>query len=219
MAHIAGLVAGGAHPSPVPHADVVTSTTHKTLRGPRGGLVLCRKEHAAAVDKAVFPGLQGGPLVHSIAAKAVAFREAASPEFGEYAARIVANARRLARLLEDRGFPAVSGGTDNHLFLLDLTARGLTGREAEQSLERAGITVNKNAVPFDRLGPVVTSGIRIGTPLVTTRGMGEAEMDEIGAAIAKVLDRCGQAGVEAEVRETVGALCRRHPFYAHLVVP
>lgn len=217
MAHIAGLVAGGSHPSPVPYADLVTSTTHKTLRGPRGGLVLCRRQYAEAVDKAVFPGLQGGPLMHTVAAKAVAFREAASSEFRDYARRIVENASALCARLSERGYRAVSGGTDNHLFCLDLTAREITGLDAERSLDRAGITVNKNAIPFDARGPFVTSGVRIGTPIVTTRGMGLPEMAEVGDAIARVLDRCGDAAVEAEVRDAMRALCGRFPFYSHLL--
>lgn len=217
MAHIAGLVAGGAHPSPVPYADVVTSTTHKTLRGPRGGLVLCRKEHAEAIDKAVFPGLQGGPLMHTVAAKAVAFQEAMAPEFKVYARRIVENASGLAAHLMRSGYPVVSGGTDNHLFCLDLTSKELTGLDAERCLDRAGITVNKNAIPFDARGPFVTSGIRIGTPIVTTRGMGPAEMTQIGEAIVRVLGSCGDAGVEAEVREAMRVLCGRFPFYRHLL--
>lgn len=217
MAHIAGLVAGGVHPNPVPHADVVTSTTHKTLRGARGGLILCRAGHAEAVDKAVFPGLQGGPLMHAIAAKAVTFREAATEEFREYARRIVANARRLASELSERGHRIVSGGTDTHLFLLDLSPTGVTGLDAEQSLDRARISVNKNAIPYDTRGPFVTSGIRIGTPIVTTRGMGSAEMEEIAGAIARVLERCGDEGVERDVRGIVQGLCQRFPFYAHLL--
>ncbi len=219
MAHIAGLVAGGAHPSPVPYADIVTTTTHKTLRGPRGGMVLCRREHAEAVDKAVFPGLQGGPLMHSIAAKAVSFREAAAPEFREYAHRIVACARRLAETLVGRGYSLVSGGTDNHLFCVDLTAKGLTGLDAEKCLDRAGITVNKNAIPYDPRSPFVTSAVRIGTPIVATRGMGPAEMDEIAAHIDRALSACGDAAVEGEVRGGVRELCRRFPFYAHLLRP
>ncbi|GAB4267097.1 MAG: hypothetical protein Kow0092_20340 [Deferrisomatales bacterium] len=219
MAHIAGLVAGGAHPSPVPYADVVTSTTHKTLRGPRGGLVLCRQVHAEAIDKAVFPGLQGGPLVHSIAAKAVAFREASTEAFRVYARRIVDNARRMARALMDRGYAVVSGGTDNHLFLVDLTPTGVTGLDAEQSLDRAGITLNKNAIPFDTRGPFVTSGVRIGTPIVTTRGMGPEEMDEIAALIDEGLRHCGDAVVEGRLRERVRELCSRFPFYSRAEPP
>jgi len=219
MAHIAGLVAGGAHPNPVPFADIVTSTTHKTLRGPRGGLVLCRQEHAAAVDKAVFPGLQGGPLVNSVAAKAVAFREAMTDEFRAYARRVVENAAQLASAMQSRGYAVVSGGTDNHLFLLDLTDAGVTGLDAERSLDRAGIFLNKNAIPYETRSPFVTSGIRLGTPIVATRGMGGAEMEEIADAIARVLARCGDAAVEAEVRDSVRALCRRFPFYTHLLLP
>ncbi len=217
MAHIAGLVAGGAHPNPVPYADIVTTTTHKTLRGPRGGMVLCRAEHAEAVDKAVFPGLQGGPLMHAVAAKAVAFREADTDAFRAYARAVVDNARRMADALSGRGHRVVSGGTDNHLFLLDLTESGVTGLEAEQSLDRAGITVNKNAIPYDTRGPFVTSGIRIGTPIVTTRGMGVDEMDQIADAIARVLERCGDPHTEASVREVVRELCGRFPFYSHLL--
>jgi glycine hydroxymethyltransferase len=217
MAHIAGLVAGGAHPNPVPFADIVTTTTHKTLRGPRGGMVLCKAKYAKAVDKAVFPGLQGGPLVHSIAAKAVAFREAMTPAFSGYAHRIVANAKRLSEMFIAAGYKVVSGGTDNHLFLLDLSDREITGSMAEQSLDRAGITVNKNAVPYDKRPPTVTSGIRIGTPIVTTRGMGPEEMEVIGRLMLRVLGKCGDAAVEAEVRREVGDLTRRFPFYSHLL--
>jgi len=216
MAHIAGLVAGGAHPNPVPYADIVTSTTHKTLRGPRGGLVLCRAEHAEAVDKAVFPGLQGGPLMHQVAAKAVAFREAATPSFRDYAHQVVANARAMAEALARRGYRIVSGGTDNHLFLVDLTPQDLTGLDAEQSLDRAGITLNKNAIPYETRSPFVTSGIRIGTPIVTTRGMGAAEMEVIAEAIARVLEGCGDPDVEAEIRDQIRELCGRFPFYRHL---
>ncbi|WP_461395063.1 serine hydroxymethyltransferase [Deferrisoma sp.] len=217
MAHIAGLVAGGAHPNPVPYADIVTSTTHKTLRGPRGGLVLCRAEHAEAVDKAVFPGLQGGPLMHQVAAKAVAFREAATPAFRDYAHQIVANARAMAEALDRRGYRIVSGGTDNHLFLVDLTPQDLTGLDAERCLDRAGITVNKNAIPYETRSPFVTSGIRIGTPIVTTRGMGLAEMEIIADAIARVLARCGDETTEAQVRGEMRDLCGRFPFYRHLL--
>ncbi|WP_459939856.1 serine hydroxymethyltransferase [Deferrisoma palaeochoriense] len=217
MAHIAGLVAGGAHPNPVPYADIVTSTTHKTLRGPRGGLVLCRAEHAEAVDKAVFPGLQGGPLMHQVAAKAVAFREAATPAFRDYAHQIVANARAMAEALDRRGYRIVSGGTDNHLFLVDLTPQDLTGLDAERCLDRAGITVNKNAIPYETRSPFVTSGIRIGTPIVTTRGMGLAEMEIIADAIARVLARCGDETTEAQVRGEMRELCGRFPFYHHLL--
>ncbi|MDF1556169.1 MAG: serine hydroxymethyltransferase [Deferrisomatales bacterium] len=215
MAHIAGLVAGGAHPSPVAYADVVTSTSHKTLRGPRGGLILCRAEHAAAIDKAVFPGLQGGPLMHTIAGKAVAFGEASTPEFRVYAQRIVENAARLSQVLQTRGFTVVSGGTDNHLFLVDLTPNGLTGLDAERSLDRAGITANKNSIPYETRSPFVTSGVRFGTPILTTRGMGPAEMDQVGELIVRVLESCGNAGVEQQVRGEVAELCRRFPVYRH----
>ena len=187
MAHIAGLVAGGEHPNPVPHAEFVTSTTHKTLRGPRGGFVLCREAEAKALDKAVFPGMQGGPLMHVIAAKAVCFHEAAQPAFRQYARQVVANARALAETLAAEGLRLVSGGTDNHLMLVDLRPLGVTGREAEQVLERVGITVNKNAIPFDPQPPMVTSGIRLGTPALTTRGMKETEMKAIGQLIAAAL--------------------------------
>jgi glycine hydroxymethyltransferase len=209
IAHIAGLVAAGLHPSPVPHCHFVTTTTHKTLRGPRAGMVMCTREHAQAIDKAVFPGLQGGPLMHVIAAKAVAFGEALRPEFGVYQGAIVANAKRLAERLAGRGWRIVSGGTDNHLFLLDVASRGLTGKLAETALDAAGITVNKNAIPFDANPPLVASGIRIGTPAVTTRGMGEAEMDEIGDLIDEVL----AAPEDAGVRGRVGELCGRFPLY------
>jgi glycine hydroxymethyltransferase len=187
MAHFAGLVAGGAHPSPVPHAQIVTSTTHKTLRGPRGGLILCTEEWAKAIDKAIFPGIQGGPLMHVIAAKAVAFGEALRPEFKEYQRRIIANAQALASALVARGFRLVSGGTDNHLMLINLQNRNLTGKEAEGRLDAIGITVNKNTVPNETQSPMVTSGIRVGTPAVTTRGMGAAEMEEIAAIMDRIL--------------------------------
>jgi glycine hydroxymethyltransferase len=213
MAHIAGLVAGGAHPSPVPHADFVTTTTHKTLRGPRAGLVLCRERFAKDLDRAVFPGVQGGPLMHIIAAKAVCFREAAAPEFAEYQQQIVRNAKRLAAGLIAAGFRLVSGGTDNHMVLVDVFSRGITGKAAEAALGQAGITVNKNAIPFDQNPPMVASGIRIGTPAVTTRGMGEAEMDQvadlIGRALAGAADPRALAGVKAEVEQ----LCRKFPLY------
>jgi glycine hydroxymethyltransferase len=197
----------------VPHCHFVTTTTHKTLRGPRAGMVMCTREHAQAIDKAVFPGLQGGPLMHVIAAKAVAFGEALRPEFGVYQGAIVANAKRLAERLAGRGWRIVSGGTDNHLFLLDVASRGLTGKLAETALDAAGITVNKNAIPFDANPPLVASGIRIGTPAVTTRGMGEAEMDEIGDLIDEVLAAPEDAAVAAGVRGRVGELCGRFPLY------
>jgi glycine hydroxymethyltransferase len=217
MAHIAGLVAAGVHPSPVPHCDVVTSTTHKTLRGPRAGLVLCREEHAKAIDRAVFPGLQGGPLMHVIAAKAVAFLEALQPEFADYLRQIVANARALADRLVERGFRIVSGGTDNHVFLLDVASQGVTGKVAEASLERAAITVNKNTIPFDPNPPMVASGVRIGTPAVTTRGMEEGEMATLGDLIADVLDDPESEAVAERVKADVEALTERFPLYDPLV--
>jgi glycine hydroxymethyltransferase len=213
MAHIAGLVAAGIHPSPVPHAEFVTTTTHKTLRGPRGGLVLCRSAHAKELDKAVFPGVQGGPLMHIIAAKAVCFGEALEPGFREYQKQIAANARRLASGLSDAGFRLVSGGTDNHLMLVDVFSKGLTGKAAEAALGRASITVNKNAIPFDQNPPMVASGIRIGTPAVTTRGMREPEMDRIAELIARVLARPEDEGTIAAVKADVEALCRSFPLY------
>ena len=218
MAHIAGLVAAGLHPNPVPHSDVVTTTTHKTLRGPRGGAILCREEHARAIDKAVFPGVQGGPLMHVIAAKAVAFGEAMTEEFRAYQRRIVANARRLAEQLAARGVRIVSGGTDNHLFLCDLRPLGITGRDAQEVLESVGITVNKNAIPFDEQPPAVTSGIRIGTPAVTTRGMGEAEMDLIAELIGDVLASPQDETVLARARARVRELCEAFPLYEGLEV-
>ena len=214
MAHIAGLVAGGAHPSPVPHADVVTSTTHKTLRGPRSGFILCRAEHARAVDKQVFPGMQGGPLMHIIAAKAVAFREALQPEFRTYARNVVENARALAGSLMERGFDLVSGGTDNHLILMDLRNKGeLTGKLAEESLERAHITCNKNTVPGEQRSPFVTSGVRLGTAALTSRGMGPAEMERIGGWIAEVLNAPGDERVAANVAAQITELCEQYPLY------
>jgi glycine hydroxymethyltransferase len=212
MAHIAGLVAAGCHPSPVPHADFVTTTTHKTLRGPRGGLVLCRKNFAKALDKAVFPGMQGGPLMHVIAAKAVALKEASGPEFTAYQRRIVSNAAALAGCLCERGFRLVTGGTDNHLMLVDVKKTGMTGKEAAEALHAAGITVNKNMIPFDERTPFVTSGIRIGTPAVTTRGMGEGEMREIADMISRVLRARGDAGAIGEVRARVAEMCARFPL-------
>ena len=213
MAHIAGLVAAGCHPSPVPHADYVTTTTHKTLRGPRGGMILCREEHAKTLDSRVFPGMQGGPLMHVIAAKAVALKEASTEEFASYQRQIVANAKALAGALTARGFRLVSGGTDNHVMLLDLRDSEVTGKLAQETLERAGITANRNTVPFDRRSPFVTSGVRIGTPAVTTRGMKEPEMrvvaELIQRALAKVGDERGLDAIAAEVR----ALCERFPVY------
>jgi glycine hydroxymethyltransferase len=213
MAHIAGLVAANVHPSPVPHSDFVTTTTHKTLRGPRGGMVLCRSQYAKDLDRALFPGVQGGPLMHIIAGKAVCFKEAMEPGFAEYQRRIVANAQRLARGLSGAGFRLVSGGTDNHLMLVDVFSKGLTGKVAEASLGKAGITVNKNAIPFDRNPPMVASGIRIGTPAVTSRGMREAEMDTIAELIARALASPDDDGVLAAVRVEVEGLCRKFPLY------
>jgi len=213
MAHIAGLVAAGVHPSPVPHADFVTSTTHKTLRGPRAGLILCREQYAKDLDKALFPGVQGGPLMHIIAAKAVCFKEAAEPSFVDYQRQIVANARRLASALVAGGFRLVSGGTDNHLMLVDVFSRGLTGKAAEAALGKAGITVNKNAIPFDPNPPMTASGIRIGTPAVTTRGMGEREMDKVGELIMRALATPSDEAALAMVKGEVEKLCRMFPLY------
>lgn len=213
MAHIAGLVAAGLHPSPVSVADFVTSTTHKTLRGPRGGLILCHRDQAAAIDKAVFPGIQGGPLMHVIAAKAVAFKEALTPEFKEYQRRIVANAQALAQGLINRGFTLVSGGTDNHLLLVDLRPQRLTGKDAEAMLDDIGITVNKNTIPYDPESPFVTSGLRLGTPAVTTRGLGVKDMDEIADIIAQALTCFEQPGVKDKLRARVRELCAAYPLY------
>lgn len=211
MAHIAGLVAAGVHPSPVPHADFVTTTTHKTLRGPRGGMILCKVAHAKAVDKTVFPGIQGGPLMHVIAAKAVCFKEALDPAFVTYQKQVVANAQTLARCLIERGYMIVSGGTDNHLMLVDLSAQGVTGREAETALDLAGITVNKNAVPFDTKPPAQAGGIRLGTPFVTSRGMKEAEMTQIAEWIDTTIRKREDAAAVGQVCEAVRALCQRFP--------
>ena len=213
MAHIAGLVAGGVHPSPVPHADFVTSTTHKTLRGPRAGFVLCRATYAKDLDRALFPGVQGGPLMHVIAAKAVCFKEAMEPAFAAYQRQIVANARRLADAISSHGFRLVSGGTDNHLMLVDVFSKGITGKMAEAALGKAGITVNKNAIPFDRNPPLVASGIRIGTPAVTTRGMLETDMDQIAELIARVLASPDDDHVLGMVKNEVERLCRKFPLY------
>jgi glycine hydroxymethyltransferase len=215
MAHIAGLVAAGIHPSPVPYSDFVTSTTHKTLRGPRGGLVLCRETHAKSLNRSVFPGVQGGPLMHIIAAKAVCFKEAGEPGFVNYQKRVVANAQRLAGALASHGFRLVSGGTDNHLVLVDVFSQGLTGKVAEAALSRAAITVNKNAIPFDKHPPMVASGIRIGTPAVTTRGMSEPEMDQIGELISRVLAAPDDDQVASTVRADVEDLCLKFPLYPH----
>ncbi len=213
MAHIAGLVAAGVHPSPVPHSDYVTTTTHKTLRGPRGGLILSREAHGKAVDKALFPGVQGGPLMHIIAAKAVCFKEALEPAFREYQRQVAANAARLATALEAEGFRLVSGGTDNHLMLVDVFSKGITGKQAEHALGLAGITVNKNAIPFDQNPPMVASGIRIGTPAITTRGMGLPEMDRVAELISRALRTPDDEGALRAVKSEVEALCRTFPLY------
>ena len=214
MAHFAGLVAGGAHPSPVPHAHIVTSTTHKTLRGPRSGMILSKQEFAAAIDKVVFPGMQGGPLVHIIAAKAVCFLEASQPSFRDYARQIVANAKVMAETLATDGYRIVSGGTDTHLMLVDVFAKGMLGSEAEKALGEAGITVNKNAIPFDTNPPMKPSGIRIGSPAVTTRGMKEAEMRQIAHWISEALDHRTDAAVLAKIRKQVLGLAEQFPLYA-----
>jgi glycine hydroxymethyltransferase len=214
IAHIAGLVVAGLHPSPVGKAHIVTTTTHKTLRGPRGGLILCDADWARKIDSAVFPGGQGGPLMHIIAAKAVAFREAARPDFRDYCAAVLANAKALADGVMRKGFRVVSGGTDTHLFLLSLVDRDTTGKAAEAALERAGITANKNMVPFDPRKPAVTSGVRIGTPAVTTRGMREPEMAQVADLIARVLERPGDVETLDQIRAEVETLCRRFPLYA-----
>ncbi len=216
MAHIAGLVATGLHPSPVPHSDFVTTTTHKTLRGPRGGLILCTSAFAKDIDRALFPGVQGGPLMHVIAGKAVAFKEALGAEFRAYQSRVVANAARLAQRIAAAGFRIVSGGTDNHLLLVDVFSRGITGKAAEAALGRAGITVNKNAIPFDQNPPMTASGIRLGTPAVTTRGLGESDMDTVAALITRVLEAPEDAAVAGAVRAEVEALCRTFPLYPAL---
>ncbi|HLC40281.1 MAG TPA: serine hydroxymethyltransferase [Methylomirabilota bacterium] len=214
IAHPAGLVAAGLHPSPVPYADFVTSTTHKTLRGPRGGMILCKAAHAQALDKLVMPGVQGGPLMHVIAAKAVAFKEALAPEWKAYQRQIVANAVALAEALMERGYRLVSGGTDTHLMLVDLNSKGVTGKDAQEALDRAWITVNKNTIPFETKSPMVTSGIRIGTPAVTTREMKETEMGLIAGLIDQVLSNLGNASIEAKVRGRVQELTARFPLYA-----
>ncbi len=213
IAHIAGLVVTGNHPSPVPYADFVTTTTHKTLRGPRAGLVLCKEQYAKDLDRSVFPGVQGGPLVHIVAAKAVAFQEALSPEFKEYQTQIIRNAKALAQAVGDNGFRIVSGGTDNHLFMTDVFSKGITGKDGQNYLEAANITVNKNTIPFDTQKPMVASGLRIGTPAVTTRGLREPEMKTIANLIARVLDAKGDAAVTAQVKSEVKQLCDRFPIY------
>jgi len=213
IAHIAGLVVTGNHPSPVPYADFVTTTTHKTLRGPRAGLVLCKAQYAKDLDRALFPGIQGGPLVHIIAAKAVAFQEAATPEFKEYQGQVVRNARALAAAMGEAGFRIISGGTDNHLFMADVFAKGTSGKDAQNFLEAANITVNKNTIPFDTQKPMVASGIRIGTPAVTTRGLREPEMTIVANLIARVLDSRGDKSVGEQTKKEVMHLCERFPIY------
>jgi glycine hydroxymethyltransferase len=213
IAHIAGLIAAGLHPNPVPYADFVTTTTHKTLRGPRGGVVMCKAEHAKAVDKFVFPGMQGGPLMHVIAAKAVAFKEALSPAFKRYQQQVIANARELAEGLLGRGYNIVSGGTDTHLMLVNLTNKGITGKEADAALDAAGIIVNKNAVPYDEKPPAVASGIRLGTPIMSTRGMKETDMKEIVGLIDRVLQHRQDSGVLNQIRDQAKALCNRFPIF------
>ncbi len=214
IAHIAGLVAVGEHPSPVPHCDFVTTTTHKTLRGPRAGMIMCKAPFAKDLDRAVFPGTQGGPLVHIIAAKAVCFQEALQPEYKTYIQQVKKNARALAKTIQERGYRIVSGGTDNHLMLVDVFSKGVTGKQAQAALENAGITVNKNTIPYDTNSPMVTSGIRIGTPAVTTRGMGEAEMELIGELICEVLGQIDNSEVQSRVKARVEDLCVRFPLYA-----
>lgn len=216
MAHIAGLVAAGLHPSPVPHADIVTTTTHKTLRGPRGGMILCREQYAKAIDKAIFPGTQGGPLMHVIAAKAVAFKEALGDEFRAYQEQIIKNAKVLSEKLMQEGFKLVSGGTDNHLMLVDLRGKNLTGKVAEKLLDEVGVTVNKNAIPFDPESPFVTSGIRIGTPAMTSRGMKEDAMLTIGEILSLVLSNPEDSAAKTKAVAMVGELCRKYPLYADL---
>lgn len=216
MAHFAGLVAAGVHPNPVEYADIVTTTTHKTLRGPRGGMILCKEKYAKAIDKAIFPGIQGGPLMHVIAAKAVAFGEALQPEFKEYAKQVVANAKVLADALIKEGFTIVSGGTDTHVMLVDVRSCGLTGKVAEFLLDEVGITCNKNTIPFDPESPFVTSGIRLGTPALTTRGLGEEDMKEIASIIADVLKNSEDKAVHEAARKRVAALCEKYPMYPNL---
>jgi glycine hydroxymethyltransferase len=214
IAHIAGLIVAGVHPSPIAHAEFVTSTTHKTLRGPRGGLVMCQEKWAKELDRAVFPGMQGGPLVHVIAAKAVSFKEALAPEFNAYQRQVVANAATLAATLQGEGWRLVSGGTDNHLMLIDVFARGITGKVAEKALDRAGITVNKNTIPYDTNSPMVASGIRVGTPALTTRGMKERDMEDVGRLISRALAAVENESELAGVKRDVGKLCARFPLYA-----
>jgi glycine hydroxymethyltransferase len=219
MAHIAGLVAAGVHTSPVPYADIVSSTTHKTLRGPRGGMVLCKAAFAKELDKLTFPGMQGGPLVHTIAAKAVCFKEAMEPSFIEYQKQVAANAQALANAMTRQGFRVISGGTDNHVFLVEVHSRGVTGSDAEKALDRAGITVNKNAIPFDPLPPMKAGGIRLGSPSVTTRGMKEAEMELVANGVCEVLKHIGDASVEQKIRKQVAELAARFPIYESRTKP
>ena len=214
MAHFAGLVAAGLHPNPVEYADIVTTTTHKTLRGPRGGMIMCKEEYAKAIDKSIFPGIQGGPLMHVIAAKAVAFGEALQPEFKEYAKQVIVNAQTLAETLQQEGFTIVSGGTDTHVLLVDLRTVGLTGKVAEHVLDEVGITCNKNTIPFDPESPFVTSGIRLGTPALTTRGLHTEDMKEIASIISLVLKQPEDTAVLAEAKQRVAALCEKYPMYA-----
>lgn len=216
MAHIAGLIAGGAHPNPVPYADVVTTTTHKTLRGPRGAAILCREEYAVQIDKAVFPGMQGGPFDHAIAAKAVCFKEAATPEFSKYAHAIVENAQALADGLIEEGFSLITGGTDNHLMLVDLTKEGVTGKEAQVVLDECAITLNRNTIPYDAQSPFITSGIRLGTAALTTRGMEKGEMREVARLIRKAIANKADVGAKARIREEVKALTSKFPLYPEL---
>lgn len=214
MAHFAGLVAAGLHPNPVEYADIVTTTTHKTLRGPRGGMIMCKEEYAKAIDKSIFPGIQGGPLMHVIAAKAVAFGEALQPEFKEYAKQVIVNAQTLAEALQQEGFTIVSGGTDTHVLLVDLRTVGLTGKVAEHVLDEVGITCNKNTIPFDPESPFVTSGIRLGTPALTTRGLNAEDMKEIAGIISSVLKHPEDVAVLAEAKQRVATLCETYPMYA-----
>jgi len=216
IAHPAGLVAAGLYPSPVPHSDYVTTTTHKTLRGPRGGMILCREEDAKAVNKRIFPGIQGGPLMHVIAAKAVAFKEALSPEFKVYQKQVVANAQALGKFLISNGYKVLTGGTDTHLILLDLRPQNVTGKDAEIALDKAGITVNKNTVPFETQSPFVTSGIRIGTPALTTRGMKEKDMETIGSWIIQIIERKDDEEFLKQIRSKIVAFCAEFPLYADL---
>ena len=213
IAHIAGPVATGHHPSPVPHCDFVTTTTHKTLRGPRGGLILCRKRQAKALNRTVFPGIQGGPFMHVIAAKAVAFHEALQPDYNAYVGRVLENARALAARVAHHGYRIVSGGTDNHLFLVDVFSRGITGKEAEEALVRAGITVNKNTIPFDENPPMVASGLRVGTPAITTRGMGPADMERVGDLIGSALERRADEDALARIKAEVAEFASGFPLY------